>query len=65
MSYMFLMSIIHTILNIHIIGEIQYMSRVKTVCIRLTQDEYEQAHKVASAYGYTLSALIRYLLREV
>ena len=38
------------------------MTRDKIVCVRLTLEEYMRAQGAAEAYGYTLSALIRYLL---
>ena len=38
------------------------MSRAKVVGVRLTLEEYEAAQRVATEYGYSMSALIRYLL---
>lgn len=39
------------------------MKREKLIKSRVSEAEYSDAEQLASAYGMTISALIRYLLR--
>ena len=41
------------------------MSRDKIVGVRLTLEEYEEAQRLATEYGYSMSSLMRYLLQHV